>query len=740
LACHDDIVFVFPPATGNVGSFVSHLGVAYLRAKLAEAGIRSSQYINAQPGTISEIAREVLIRQPGIVGFTAYDANFPLCLALARGLKQQQPSIKIIFGGPSVTFSSKELLARHHVIDMCMLGEAEETAPHVIGNLLNGVFPDDHQPGVAFRKDGQVICSGTAPLVGINTKLMNAALDIAPSPYLTGMLDDGRTGVLTGRGCTHHCQYCCFAALAKKTLRLHAVERVIAELEFIAEQRRRTADSYIVPIQDDCFTLLPDRAKRLCEAVIQRDFKLRLSCITRADTVDTELLTLMRAAGIVSLSFGLESAVPSVLRAIGKVRPPTWSDKDLSPEREFIERVRESIVSAKKLGFYVGVSIMLGLPTETVTDGEATLRFVQTLPVDYYAHNFLFVFPGTPLWSIRSQYKLQCKLDEIGMPATTAYAYDVTRLRPSSNCDLVGEARLIRCLAADAIRDCQGPPVVDGSVSTVILEADELKSATAEWLRDILTVGGIVLQVYRPLPRLELKQRMHKDRRIMSSYLVPARYYIQLERKLKQVGKLRYTIAGARSDLCRRIDPRLVSVESSNLPYPLIRWLRGVYTSCAITAVSREVLRSNELAWLQQRIDARHIRSPLQKMPFPPRLEYLGRWLKGLSCQSLSRLEVDNNGNVRCCRFADPIGKVGDIKDKLKKRLSQSAQTIHGRRGCQSCTIPECPRCPFPGLDDQAYCDAIRKSASRLNVLSWIRLYSRIPSMVSKQLGRKSIG
>lgn len=739
MACHDNIVFAFPPATENGGSFVSHLGVAYLRAKLAEAGFRSSQYINLQPGTISEVARDVLTRQPGIVGFTAYDANFPLCLALARGLKQQEPSVKIIFGGPSVTFNARELLARHQVIDLCMLGEAEETAPHVIGNLLNGVFPDDHQPGVAFRKDGQVICSGTAPLVGINTKPLDAALDIAPSPYLTGMLDDGRTGVLTGRGCTHHCQYCCFAALGKKTLRLHAVERVIAELEFIAGHQRRTADSYIVPIHDDCFTLLPDRAKRLCEAVIQKDLKLRLSCITRADTVDTELLTLMRAAGIVSLSFGLESAVPSVLRAVGKVRPPTWPDKDLSPERDFIERVRKSILSAKKLGFYVGVSIILGLPTETVADGAATLRFVQTLPVDYYAHNFLFVFPGTPLWNIHSQHKLQCKVDEIGIPATTGYAYDVTRVRPSSNCDLVGEARLIRCLAADAIRDCQGPPAVEGSVGTVILEADQLKLVTAEWLRDVLTVGGIVLQVYRPLPRLERKQRMHRDRRIMSSHLVPARYYIQLERKLKQVGRVRYTIEGAKSDLCRRIDPRLVSVESSNLPYPLMRWLRGVYSSCAITAVSPEVLCSNELACLQQRIDG-PIRSPLQNMPFPPRLEYLGRWLKGLGCLSLSRLEVDSDGNVRCCGFADPIGKVGDTKDKLKKSLSQLAQAIHGRRGCQFCTIPECPRCLFPGLNDQAYCGAIRKSASRLKVLSWIRVYSRIPSLVSKQLGGKSIG
>ena len=620
-----------------------------------------------------------------------------------------------------------------------MLGEAEETGPHVIGNLLNGVFPDDDQPGVAYRKDGQIICSAAAPLVGLNTTPFDAALDIAPSPHLTGMLDDGRTGVLTGRGCTHHCQYCCFAALGKRTLRLHSVERVIAELEFIAEQQRRTADDYIVPIQDDCFTLLPNRARRFCETVIQQDLKLKLSCITRADTVDTELLTLMRAAGIVSISFGLESAVASVLRAIGKVRPPTWPDEDLSPERDFIEQVRKSILSAKKLGFRVGVSIMLGLPTETVSDGEATLRFVRTLPVDY-THNFLGVFPGTPLWNVRSQYKLECKLDELGIPVTTRYAYDVTRLRPSPNCDLAQEASLIRCLAADAICDCEGPPCFDGAVSTVILEADELDPATAEWLQKTLAVGGIVLQVYRSLSQSQRRQRMHDDRQVMASHLVPARYYIQLERKYNRDGKIRHTIQGLRSDLCRRIDPRLVSFDSSNHSSPLMRWIRGSYNSCAISGVSPELLQSNHLACLQQRINAQPIHSPLQNMAFPPRLEYPGRWLNGVNCQSLSKLEVDSNGNVRCCHFSDPVGKVGDTKDVLKEHLAQFVQTADERRGCQHCAIPKCPRCPFPGLNDQAYCDAIRKSVSRLEVLNWIRLYSRIPSMVSGYVHGKPIG
>src|ERR1039457_7243514 len=105
----------------------------------------------------------------------------------------------------------------------------------------------------------------------------------------------------------------------------------------------------------------------------------------------------MGEAGFGSIACGLESAVPSVLRATGKVRPPDWHDPGLTPERQFLEQMKKSIRIAKKYGLTVGVSIILGLPTETPTDGAETLRFVKELPIDSYAHNFLKGIAATTL-------------------------------------------------------------------------------------------------------------------------------------------------------------------------------------------------------------------------------------------------------------------------------------------------------------------------------------------------------
>ncbi len=729
-ASGNDVVFVFPPGAENPGTFSNHLGVAYLRATLAQNGISSFQYRNPQPGTLGEVARDLLDLKPGIVGFTAYDSNFPLCVSIARCIKQQQPGMKIVFGGPSVTFGAKQLMEKHVAIDLCLLGESEDTGPSVLGTLLDGNFPDDKQAGVAFRRDGTVVCTGDAPLVGARAPSM---LDASPSPYLSGMLQNGRAGLLTGRGCTHQCQYCCFAALGRKKLRLHSVERVLAELEFIAAHQHRAEEQYIVPVNDDAFTLAPARAKDLCQRIIERGLKLKLSCITRADTIDDELLKLMRAAGFVGLAFGLESAVPSVLRATGKVRPPEWPDPDLSPERDFVEQVRRSVVSAKRLGFRVGVSIILGLPTETAADGEATLSFVETLPIDYYSHNVLWVYPGTPLWDTHARFGISCSISESGMPQTTRHAYDIEKVRPRPNCMEKSDTDRVRVLAADALHDCQATASVGDRISTVIIEAEELTEPTAKWLNEILAVGGIVLHLYPSLNRRQRKQRLDRDRGVMNRYLVPVRYYIQVERKRTRTGNDRYVTSCASVDFYRTYHPRSVSITSNDGTSPMLDWLRGVPTPCELCEVSPAFLRSEELASLAHRIDAEPERSPLREMPIPPRFQYSGRWLQETGCEPLNRLEVDSEENVRCCRFSDPLGQVGASREDLRMRLSELARVAEQRRGCHVCTIAECPRCPFPGMDDQVYCGTMEQPAPALRALKSIRLFSRLPSIVSRQ-------
>jgi radical SAM superfamily enzyme YgiQ (UPF0313 family) len=731
-----EIVFLFPPADGNPGVFKDHLGVAYLRAALAKQNIRTRQYVNFRPGTLDDVTCEVLHLKPSVVGFTAYDTNFPLSLALARSIKQRQPDVKVVFGGPSATLFSRDILKNHSLVDACVIGEAEETGAQIFTKFLDGNPFEDPLPGLAFRRDGAVICGDLPPLVGSSPTTVHggSALDSAPSPYLSGILKDGRAGVLTGRGCTHHCQYCLFAALGRKKLRLHSMERVLAELEFVAEHRKRTGKRYVLAIHDDAFTLVPDRAKLLCQAIADRNLGLVLSCQTRADTLDEELIRLMREAGFASLSFGLESAVPSVLRAVGKVRPADWPDPDLAPERDYVKRVRAGVLMAKKYGFQVGVSIILGLPTETAREGAATLDFIDTLPVDFYVHNFLWIFPGTPLWGTHDHYGIRCSISSEGLAVTTEHAYDTTRLRPRSKCTMEQQCQLVRSSAADTVFACRSPYPEEPGISAAIVNAGELSSRTAEWLAGILNIGGIVLQVYPPLKRAEQSVRLDGDRFMFDKWLVPARYYIQMLQRANRAGDVRWMAICSRSDLYCSHKPNLLSVRATDSPVPYLNWLKGIPIQSTLCEMSGYLRKPDGLRQFLKETDENEIGVRLRHMPIPPGLKYPGRWLRGKApCLSLTRIEVDGEERVRCCRHGEPIGKVGDTTEALAGRLADLADEAQRRRGCSDCPNSHCSRCPFPGVVEETYCGIMTKQAQPLGFLNWAYLYSRVPSILASQ-------
>lgn len=732
-----DVIFVFPPGQGNLGAFRSHLGVAYLRAALAKEPITTAQYLNPCPGTIDEVAGHVLAHKPRIVGFTVYDANLPLSVSLASGIKRRRPDVKVVFGGPSATFCAQQILESQPVIDACVIGEAEETGARIFAELLDGCAFKEGPPGAVVRRAEGLVSTGLPPLVGSTGTLPpNAALDTIPSPYLTGVLTDGRAGILTGRGCTHFCQYCCFAALGRKKLRVHSIERVLAELEYIADHQRRSGEHYVVPVQDDAFTLLPSRAKSICQAIADRDFGLVMSCITRADAVDDELLRMMREAGFISLAFGLESAVPSVLRETGKVRPPDWQDPDLAPEREFIERVRTSVVTAKKYGFHVGISIILGLPGETAEDGATTLRFVQGLPIDFYMHNFLWVFPGTPLWETHKRYGIDCKIDSNGLAVTTDYAYDLAKLRPSPGCSLEQDALLVTFLATDSLYGCDNSDTPAGGTSIAIVSGGELKKGTAEWLRAILNVGSILVQPYEPMKHKEGSARLLNDRGQFSESGVPARHHIQLLAKTGKRGRW-WTVACSGTDLYCTYRPSLVSIREADSPGPLLDWIKGTPTQCTFCDLTHYLSRPDELVQFLEKTGEDSISARMRRMSIPPSLKYPGRWLgEKAPCLSLTRIEVDQAGCVRPCRHGEMIGKVGDTRKALVDHLTQKAGEVEQRRGCATCHNMNCPRCPFPGVDDDVYCRIMRKQAGVLSLLKRVYLYSRIPLIISLQRDR----
>ncbi len=172
------------------------------------------------------------LKDPYLVAFSCSVWNMEYNKALALRLKEAYPDCLISFGGHSVR-ADGSLLNELPQVDLLNFGEGEE----VFASLLRGLSAGDisNVPGIAFRKNGKVVCTPHAPLCDLN---------VLPSPYLTGVFepllaanpDKEFLAVLeTNRGCPYRCAYCDW--VTDKRMRFFPMERVKAEIRWLGEHK-----------------------------------------------------------------------------------------------------------------------------------------------------------------------------------------------------------------------------------------------------------------------------------------------------------------------------------------------------------------------------------------------------------------------------------------------------------------------------------------------------------------------
>ncbi|HTY58452.1 MAG TPA: hypothetical protein VMF59_06520, partial [Bacteroidota bacterium] len=386
--------------------------------------------------------------------------------------------------------------------------------------------------------------------------------------------------------------------------------------------------------------------------------------------------------------------------------------------------------------FHVGVSIILGLPAENRKDGERTLRFVRRLPAHYYLHNVLWLFPGTPLWDSGSRFGIERTLDLLGLPVTTNWAYNPLSLRPGRGSSQEKDARVARLLAADAVYSCATGDGAGHGTSAVILDGAELTRESASWIRTVLDVGGLLLHVLPLREGRTAEELIRRDRKVAAEALLPVRHHFHLQREGSTAAAERWLVACAAGDLMRIHKPRVVTLHAAYDAAPLRDWLIGKDTDADSCEVSEYLTHPAEINAFLRRAGRGNVLEAVRHRPVPPAIRYAGRWLKGTTpCRALSRLEVDGAGCVRSCRHGGQIGVVGDTRRTLHRAIFDAIASAEARRGCRKCSLPQCPRCPFPGVPEREYCATMHSRARAIEFLGVLHVCSRIPLLLASGQG-----
>ena len=723
-----NILFLFSPYTGRLPphTFEINLGAAYLAAFLQRRGLRSLFYTGeySNDPAFPEVMGFIEAHRPKSIGFTVYGSNVQETVVLCRAIKSCFPHIPILWGGPDVRFRASEFLETcGDFVDILITGEGEKPLLKLLvseewsTNCVAGI------PGVAFRdvKNGRFIKTepGTTLLEDQNgSQPCTDPLDIYPSPYLAEIFPQSYMknrlsfGMLSARGCPFRCIYCQFSVLGNRKVHFHSVDRLISEIRWIhdrvLELSPKRKEIYI-QILDDIFTIAPNRVKALCSAVTAEDFQipLKFGMNTRADHVDETLLKNLGRAGFVNVNFGVESGVPSVLKVIRKVScEGTNNRSNTEPEKAYLEQVNRAVLWSKKAGLSPTVSIIAGLPTEGPQQLRETLRFVETLNLKSYTHNYLNLLEGTELAQRRREFGYSWRPNIPGYLGKYGHRYTVTPF-PSREVAPLKHAKVFRIDARRFSFMLRGAHYShffalssigkDRYAPSVLWVTPDDHSFSNLW-SFLAHFSGLSVNLFfhdhNPSVRTVLEKMLKRlPMKMARLYAYPGPgssgnrigALEEADHSTPYCLSLKTLKPGDIPDNGRNIFVRIDDETDVHFLKELfIKW--GYYGQKGLP--HHPVHRS--------RIDI---------------LEFC-RWtaLNGQSCpaDSLTHLHMGNNGELSPCTFFPSVGQIDETCSfkTLREKIRKYQQGMEHERGCADCSAGHiCPRCPAPHpLTHEAYC------------------------------------
>lgn len=710
-----DVVFVYPRNLSVKMAFDYSLGAGYVGAYLNQRGFKTLQFVTERPISAPDFVRSILDLNPRIVGFTVYYNTCSASALLAAALKTANPQCLVVFGGPLPSVVPEKILAHHDCVDICVRGEGEEVLEALLGAVADDSGPPDAGKlcsikGLHFRTKEGILETPDSDRI-TSSQPSTCFLDRYPSPYLSGFIPvhvAPHVGIITARGCNQNCVYCNCAVMWKRKIFPHSVDRVLEELAYIAD---KSSGLLSVVINDDAFNLLPGRAEKICLGILEQKIDLQLNCFARCDMVSEDLLRLMKEAGFNSISFSLESAVPHVLRAIGKVSPPeTDRDPDFTKEKNYLEKLVHYTQLAKQLGFqFVGASYMIGLPGESLEEAAQTVRFAEDLKVELQ-DNLFTIFPGTPIHQTYKKYgyRLDYLAPSVAIPNPIhphPVRTQVTVPEASMN------RREARTFAEETARMlslvCENDDP-QTAFSQVIFLGNRPTDRFVDWLNRNLAIGGICIQIYPDKLSVPPLQGYRDIKRTLILKDFHGRLRSLYVEKQKDPGEGMFRFIPWENAVQREFSIVRSQFEPAFAEgFPLRNPMRSAI--CAETS-SRDITALH--TFLEQVETSPDPFAFLWRLPRMPFFEGLCKWLsRNANCRTFETAIVDDNGDVRICRHAAPSGTLKDDHHSIAERFQDYAQEALRHRACKTCEVaPTCIRCPFPHpITHDAYCGYRRK-------------------------------
>lgn len=354
---------------------------------------------------VLHILSDVTEHDIDVLGFACYIWNIEMTLHVVDMVKAVRPDIKIVLGGPEVSFTADELLERCPNIDYIVQGEGEEAFHALVTALqLGNDGLDPVIPGVRGRRNGSIL--GSAEAVEVRD------LSTIPFPYTEEDMEDLEHKIIyyeSSRGCPFSCQYCLSGN--KNTVRFFPQKRTLQELQWFIDHGVKQ-----VKFVDRTFNCAPHHHRPLMEFMRDSDTDMNFHLEMEPELMtewETNILC-ETPPGRIQIEVGVQSTHKKTLDAINRYNDWPYIQKSIRP-----------IIQAGRT--HVHMDLIVGLPHEDFKRFGQSFNDLFSLQPHALQIGFLKLLKGSGVRRMREYKYVADPLAPYEVLSTHVLPYDDVR-------------------------------------------------------------------------------------------------------------------------------------------------------------------------------------------------------------------------------------------------------------------------------------------------------------------------
>lgn len=361
-------------ATLNAKFIHTSLALRYLKAYAEkDFDVEIAEYTIKDPEM--NIVSDLFIRESAVIGFSCYIWNIEETIKVIKMLKKIRPDLRIVLGGPEVTYDVGYWMERLPEVDYIVIGEGEETFHHLLSEIAGEqkyhlVF------GISYRKaNGEVVINPPRPKLDLAT---------LPTPYrfVEDLADLGKRVIYmeTSRGCPFSCQFC--LSSIEVGVRYFDKEKIKADIVYLIENGAK-----LIKFVDRTFNIKRDYAMVMFQFLIDNHQGCVFQFEITADIMRPEVL-----------DFLSENAPPGIFRFEIGVQSTNDLTNELVKRRQNFKKLSHTVTKVKSSGnIDQHLDLIAGLPEEDYDSFSKTFNDVFALRPEELQLGFLKMLRGTGL-------------------------------------------------------------------------------------------------------------------------------------------------------------------------------------------------------------------------------------------------------------------------------------------------------------------------------------------------------